>query len=256
MFHNLSSQLNYSYCRKIGVASLVLFIAPAAEAADWYTGAAPPKPNSDWIVAIDASTTVTSSSKFAAITGTMATDGSLNDSGPRLRLEGLAGTYRFDSGSGTKITGDQGGGAVLAGYQWIAPRSSLSAYAGVAVRDSQFSGSASGLPIGSVQEGFKGVLEYYATPSDRSMLFAYGSYSSIYNAYYGLLKYGVATVGHAYVGPEIAALGDDLYRQWRIGAHVTGLQMGGLRFGVSAGYEIDQTGKGGAYGTIDARATY
>ncbi len=230
--------------------------ATQAPAADWYTGAAPPRPNSDWIVAVDASATVTSTSQFAAVSGTFAAAGPLNQSGPRIRLEGLAGTYRFDAVPGISVKGDQAGGAVLAGYQWIAPRSSFAAYGGITIRDSQFSGPAAVLPASNVQEGFKGAFEYYATPTDRTMIFAYGAYSTIYNAYYSRLKFGVATLGHAYVGPEVSALGDDFYRQWRVGAHVTGLQMGGLQFGLSAGYEIDKVGKGGAYGTLDVRASY
>ena len=244
----------------IGIISALLAIAVSGDthAADWYTGAAPPKPTSDWIVSVDASATVTSTgSQFAAIAGTIAPVGSLNDSGPRIRIEGLAGTYKFDSATtGRQIKGEQAGGAVLGGYQWKSPISSVSVFGGVDIRDSRFSGSGGGLPAVGAREGFKGALEYYATPSDRSMVFAYGSYSTIYSAYYARVKYGIATMGHIYVGPEIAALGDDFYRQWRIGGHLTGFQFGGLQFGLSAGYLNDGSRKGGAYGSLDVRAVY
>ena len=244
----------------IGAIAVILQLVALehADAADWYTGAALPKPSSDWIVAVDASATVTSSgSEFAAISGTIAPIGSLNVSGPRLRIEGLAGTYKFDSATpGVRITGEQMGGAILGGYQWKTPSSSFSVFGGVDVRDSQFSGKGVGLPAAGVREGFKAALEYYAAPTERSMIFAYGSYSTIYNAYYTRAKYGIAPIGQIYVGPEIAALGDDLYRQWRVGVHATGLQFGGLQFGVSSGYQVDKSGKGGAYGSLDVRAVY
>ena len=148
------------------------------------------------------------------------------------------------------------GGAVLGGYQWKSPNSSFSAFGGIDIRDSQFSSAGIGLPATGVREGFKSAIEYYATPSERSMLFAYGSYSTIYNAYYTRFKFGIAPIEKIYVGPEIAALGDDFYRQWRLGVHATGLQLGGLQFGVSGGYQVDRSGKGGAYGSLDVRAVY
>ena len=88
------------------------------------------------------------------------------------------------------------------------------------------------------------------------MFFAYGAYSTIYNAYQARAKWGFETVGRIYVGPEVAILGDDYYRQWRLGAHLTGFQLGAFQYGVSAGYLNDKDGKGGAYGSLDIRAVY
>ena len=229
-----------------------------AAAADWYTGAAPARPSNDWIVAVDASATATSTgSQFASVAATVAPIGNLNTSGPRIRLEGLAGTYKFDAANGVgRVTGEQYGGALLAGYQWTSPRSALSAFGGVDLRDSKFSGVTTGLPQAGLREGFKGVFEYYANPTDQSMLFAYGAYSTIYNAYHARAKLGVVKVAQTYFGPEVAVLGDNFYRQWRIGAHLTGYQLGAFQFGVSAGYLSDKDGRGGAYGALDVRAVY
>ena len=255
------SVLPSSKIRSIGLVSCVvggIVQSSVAAAADWYTGAAPAKPSNDWIVAVDASATATSTgSQFASVAATIAPVGNLNTSGPRIRLEGLAGTYKFDAANGAgRITGEQYGGALLAGYQWTSPRSTLSAFGGVDLRDSNFSGVATGLPQAGLREGFKGVVEYYANPSDHSMLFAYAAYSTIYNAYYARAKLGVLQVAQAYIGPEVAFLGDDFYRQWRIGAHLTGYQLGAFQFGLSAGYLSDKDGKGGAYGSLDVRAVY
>jgi hypothetical protein len=100
------------------------------------------------------------------------------------------------------------------------------------------------------------VLQYYATPSDQTMFSAYASYSSVYNAYYTRMKWGVAPFGPFYIGPEVAALGDDFYRQWRAGIHLTALRIGRMQFGVSGGYARDQNNQGGAYGSLDARVLY
>lgn len=240
-------------------AGTVIFLLScgAASAADWYTGASV-KPQDDWIVAIDASATAASnSSDFAGASATVAAGGTLTTSGARVRLEGLAGTYTFDAnGAGAQTRGDQVEGGLLGGYEWLTGRSSIAAYGGLVVRDSRFSDVSSDHAADGTKFGVKGVLQYYGTPSDKTMLSAYASYSSIYNAYYARLKWGVAPLGAFYVGPEFAALGDDFYRQWRVGVHLTTFRIGAMQFGVSGGYAIDQNSRGGGYGSLDARILY
>jgi Cellulose biosynthesis protein BcsS len=244
-----------------GVAAafqLLVLQSSAANAADWYTGAAPAKPNDNWIVAVDASASATSTgSQFAAISATIAPLGALNVSGARLRVEGLAGTYLFPSSvPGQQTKGQQVEGGLLGGYEWVTPRSAFAAFGGVSVRDSQFSNNAPGHAANGTMVGFKGVAEYFGRPTDLTMLSAYGSYSTNYNAYYTRFRWGVKPVGQFYVGPEVSALGDDFFREWRFGAHLTGMQIGPFQFGVSGGYLLDKAGKGGGYGTLDARAVY
>jgi hypothetical protein len=240
------------------VASVSVMSSGMARAADWYTGASTPKPANDWIVSFDASTTVTSDgTAFASVGATMPLSRTLDVSGSRLRLEGLAGTFKFDSSvTGDRIKGEQEGGSILAGYEWKSPGTSLAVYGGLEVRDSQFSPQEAGVAAPGVHQGLKTTIEYYTALSERSMLFAYGSYSTIYNAYYGQVKLGIAPAGGVYIGPEFAMLGDDYYQQWRIGGHLTGLQLGGLQFGISAGYQLDKTGQGGSYAAVNMRGAY
>src|SRR4051794_41756362 len=105
---------------KLGLwVSLVTAVAGAdARAADWYTGAAPPPPDDSWIVAVDASVSITSnSSQFACVTGTMALADTLRESGARLRVDGLAGSYdyRIREAGGRGGGGAGGGGAPCGG---------------------------------------------------------------------------------------------------------------------------------------------
>lgn len=237
---------------------IALVIAPDAQAADWYTGAAPAKPSDDWIVAVDASAAASSNgSQFAAVSATIAPERTLTTSGSRIRIEGLAGSYKFDStGTGPQTRGNQVEGALLGGYEWLSRRSSFATYGGLAVRNSTFSDTLPGHAADGTKVGFKGVLEYYARPSDRTMLSAYGSYSTNFNAYYTRLRWGVTPFGGFFVGPEVAALGDDYFQEWRVGAHLTALQIGPLQFGVSGGYLMNKAGRSGGYGTLDVRAVY
>ena len=101
---------------------LWLFLAATAstgaQAADWYTGAAPAKPDDSWIVAVDTSVSITSnSSQFAGVTGTMALTDNLRESGARARVEALAGAYDYKiKESGAHVRGSQIEGSALVGY--------------------------------------------------------------------------------------------------------------------------------------------
>ena len=52
------------------------------------------------------------------------------------------------------------------------------------------------------------------------------------------------------VGPEVLASGDTSYRQFRFGAHVTSLRMGGYEFSAGAGWVTDTDKRDGVYGRI------
>ena len=85
---------------------------------------------------------------------------------------------------------------------------------------------------------------------------AYGSYSSTFNAYYTRVRGGVMVLDGVYVGPEVSFLGDDFFRQWRVGAHVSGLTFGPVSMSVAAGYAEDRVQRGGFYSTIEARGQF
>lgn len=230
--------------------------APGAQAADWYTGAATPAERDAWIVAVDASATLSSQgSQFAAATMTAAPLDSLAVSGPRVRVDGLIGSYRTDSG-GNNLLGEQTELAAMAGYAWVAPDSVLSGFVGLNVRrDQQW--SLGGVSAGeNVEVGIKTALDYYAHPTALTMLHATGTYSTAFNAYYGRVRGGFASFAGGWLGPEFALLGDDFYRQWRAGLHLSGMQFGMLQLGVSAGYLHDSARKGGLYTTLDLRTGF
>jgi hypothetical protein len=53
-----------------------------------------------------------------------------------------------------------------------------------------------------------------------------------------------------WVGPEVSAWGDQYGRQYRVGAHLTGLRTGDYEWSFSAGYVEDDFQRSGAYGRI------
>lgn len=228
-----------------------------ARAADWYTGAAAPADPDAWIVSVDSSVTLSSQgSQFAAATLTAAPHDSLAVSGPRVRLDGLIGSYRTETGNGRNLLGNQAEIAAMAGYAWVAPDATLAGFVGLNVRRNEISSVVADLPSDNVEIGLKTALDYYARPNAFTMFHATGTYSTAFNAYYGRARAGIASFAGGYIGPEFAVLGDDYYRQWRAGLHLSGMQFGSVQLGLSAGYLYDHARKGGLYTTVDLRAGF
>ncbi|WP_430910162.1 cellulose biosynthesis protein BcsS [Methylobacterium sp. sgz302541] len=238
-------------------AAMAACVGPAARAADWYTGAVTPAERDAWIVSVDTSATLSSQgSQFAGATVTAAPQDNLLASGPRVRLDGLVGSYRTESGSGRHALGEQAEIAALAGYAWVMPDAVLSGFVGLNVRRNELSRFDSSLPSDSVKVGLKTALDYYGRPTAFTMIHATGSYSTTFNAYFGRVRAGVASLAGGYLGPEFALLGDDYYRQWRAGLHLSGMQFGAVQLGIAAGYLHDHARKGGVYTTLDLRTGF
>jgi hypothetical protein len=89
--------------------------------------------------------------------------------------------------------------------------------------------------------------------SDDMMASGYGSYSTLHNSYYTRVKVGWSLIPGIYIGPEVSLLGDSFYRQYRVGAHLTGVKLGRLSLGISGGYLNDDRQGSGTYGIVDAR---
>ncbi|MCJ2032792.1 cellulose biosynthesis protein BcsS [Methylobacterium sp. J-068] len=244
-------------CFTYFAAASAVCVGPAARSADWYTGAVVPAERDAWIVAVDASTTLSSQgSQFAGATVTAAPQDSLLVSGPRVRLDGLIGSYRAEGGNGRNALGEQAEIAAMAGYAWVMPEAVLSGFVGLNVRRNELSQFDGSLPTDSVRVGLKTALDYYARPTAFTMLHATGTYSTAFGAYYGRVRAGVASVAGGFLGPEFAVLGDAYYRQWRAGIHLSGMQLGAVQLGLSAGYLHDHARKGGAYTTLDLRTGF
>lgn len=237
-----------------------LVAAPSARAADagWYTGATVPAADENWVVSIDSSVSVTSNaSVFGDVSGTLAVGGARQESGARIRVEGLAGTYSYDdAGSGTRVTGRQEEGSALAGYELVWRDAALAGYIGVNVRNNTLSIFDPHNPVVGTEIGVKGAAEFYVRPSEHTTVTGYASYSTAHNAYYGRLRAGYALFGQTTIGPEVTVLGDDFFSQYRIGAHLSGLQVGLVQVGLAAGYLNDRVQKSGLYTTVDVRAGF
>ncbi len=259
-----------SSCRNVGsaatrwglsatAASLAgALCSSAALAQNWYVAPSAVVPPTDWLVAIDVSGTATSNhTDFAYGAATFALGSTLQQSGLRLRLEGLGGTYGFEQApTNVTTTGKQYEGGALVGYQQVWNFGSLGAYIGANVRENTVPSSDQTTSALGTRVGFKAAVDAYLLPAPATMMSVYGSYSTAYDAYYARFRAGYSFFGFGYLGPEVAVLGDDYYNQTRVGAHLSAMQLGALQVGVAGGYVWDRAYKDGYYGSLELRTGF
>jgi len=244
----------------LGWATAYLALTSAAGAADWYTGAeelAPPKPQPS--VAIDFAFEATSQQAVSgAMIGTIAPLSPLAESGLRIRVGGFGGSYVYDAYEPWvgRVNGYFEQGAAMLGYEWIERLWQFALFGGVEVSHDGISPNDPDNTVKGTHAGLKIGADFYARPSDRTMISTIATYSTDHNAYYTRLKFGLAISSGVFAGPEALALGDDFFHQWRGGLHLSGLKFGGVQFGVSGGYLRDQVRGPGGYGLLDARLTF
>jgi Cellulose biosynthesis protein BcsS len=227
-------------------------------AQQWYVAPAAVVPPTDWLVAIDVSGTATSNhTDFLYGATTFALGSTLQQSGLRLRLEGLGGTYGFEQApTNVTTTGKQYEGGALIGYQQVWNWGSLGTYVGANVRENTVPSSDPSTSSLGTRVGFKAAVDAYLLPAPATMMSVYGSYSTAYDAYYARFRAGYSVFGFGYLGPEVAVLGDDFYNQTRVGVHLTSMQLGALQVGVAGGYVWDRAYKDGYYGTLELRTGF
>jgi hypothetical protein len=229
-------------------------------AADWYTGSGATTSASDQPhEALDlALTGTTQGSYYGTAIGTIAPFAPLTESGMRLRLSGVLGTYSYISSAAGigRVTGTQEDGSFLVGYEWVSRVTSVAVYVGGDLSNNTLDKKDPSNPVSGVAVGAKVGLDFYSNPTTYSMISGNVSYSTANNSYYTRFKVGLSIADGVFAGPEALFLGDNQYSQWRIGAHVTGLRFGALQFGLSGGFLSDRVRGKGAYAIVDARVTF
>lgn len=123
--------------------------------------------------------------------------------------------------------------------------------------------------------GAKTAVSVYATPTDQTMLYAQAGVNSVNNIYYTQARFGGALWPSIYVGPEVSLMGrvavggvqpmadqfspnsfDITIQQWKVGGFISGLKVGPMMLGISAGFLNDLQQGNGAYVSTSARTTF
>ena len=270
------------------LTALAALTPGAAGATEWYTGAplaqgvaptayiasfppqtdpvystyAPVSKSADYVVpvketfgaAIDFAVTADSKgSRFATAIATIAPFSGLDQSGMRLRLGGVIGQYSYTNSVLGTVNGTQSDVSFMIGYEWVTARASFGVYGGANYDNNSTDKYDSANASVGKGTGLKVALDFNYRPTDYTMFAGVASFSTMHSAYYSRLKAGYAIAPQIYVGPEAIFMGDDFFRQWRIGLHMTGAKFSMLQLGASAGVLVDKVRGTGIYGILDAR---
>ncbi len=192
----------------------------------------------------------------------LAMNGDLDRSGFLLRFLGYSGGYEYN-GPGGLTDGDTLQGDILFGYHWVRGRMDAAFFAGVDFADYDLTPDDLTNPVRGDEVGFKVAVDIDTNSSAAAPLYfaLRGSYSTAFDAYYGILRVG-HDFGKVTIGPEVWAIGDESGDAQRVGGFLAiDLNLGGGTVGqlsFSAGYQFvddDNAACGCSFGEEGGYAT-
>src|SRR5262249_13015181 len=96
--------------------------------------------------------------------------------------------------------------------------------------------------------GFKVQADVWVNPTERTLVYALGSYSTAFNTYYAVGRLGYDFLSNGvFFGPEVGGLGNDRTDQFRLGAHLSDIKVGSAKLTISGGWMRGRNEGGGAY---------
>lgn len=135
--------------------------------------------------------------------------------------------------------------AMLVGYQTVIPQGVISVFIGPEYeRQQRLSGENT--------QDFMGVRvqsEAWIHPSTDTLINSTFIFGSARGDLWSRTGIGLKMLDIVYVGPEIVTYIADDFREYRVGAHVTGFKFGDLNFRLSAGFQKAQREQG-PYGSL------
>lgn len=216
--------------------------------------------------------------------GTFALQSNLEESGFRSRLGLGFGRYDYPiSGADAdvpfsdiglpwikevgKISGRYQEGAFLVGYQIVADRYSLLGLVGAGVQHHSLSRPDPENLVRGTRWGFNVAAELDAYPTDHTMFYSYGTYSTAFQSGYVDVRPGYLVFEHfslgtlfsatnIYIGPQGIWESNRHDRIWKVGAHLTISEFGPFHATFAGGYAYDNFNKSGAYGLIETSVRF
>jgi hypothetical protein len=140
--------------------------------------------------------------------------------------------------------------SALAGYQWALGRTFLSLFAGPELDRDRFS-SAGGPAREATRIGARVHGEIWMHPTDETLVTGTAIAGTARGHLWTRASAGYKVWRDVFIGPEASLYRTEDYREWRVGAHATGLQLGRFTFRLSTGWRRDESSpKGGPYGGL------
>jgi Cellulose biosynthesis protein BcsS len=183
--------------------------------------------------------------------------GGIDRSGLRWEASALRGTYRYPLSEAPegRVRGRYYDIGVGIGYAMVNPSGGLVVSIGPSLYDKDLSYVRPGERTGS-RLGAKGGFLAYVTPARGPSLFSFGSYSTADRAAHVYANLGFPLPLGLSAGPEVAYFETTDYRQTRVGAHLSGVKIGGFRAGVSVGRARDMYGNKENHVGLNAYTTF
>jgi hypothetical protein len=140
--------------------------------------------------------------------------------------------------------------SALVGYQWALGRTFLSLFAGPELDRDRFS-SAGGSAREETRLGARVHGEIWMHPTDDTLLTGTAIAGSARGHLWTRASAGYKVWRDVFIGPEASLYRTDDYREWRLGAHATGVQLGRFTLRLSTGWRKEESSpRGGAYGGL------
>ena len=186
---------------------------------------------------------------LAGFGGFYAAPDGLDKDGFILRLFFSAGRERYDTSTKRFNTGILRG-SLLPGWRLSEGGFELKVFAGLDLEDRL---PAPGLPAANASKahiGARVAAETWWEPMSGTMLTSSLSATTNFNGWSVRGAAGWRAFDLFWAGPEILASGDVFSRQFRIGAHLTGIKLATFEWSAAAGLVQDSFGRNGVYGRI------
>lgn len=159
------------------------------------------------------------------------------------------GTYRYTSGAlgNAEVRGREFVAQFLPGWRFIRGKSELKLFAGLDVQDHRLSPDDPSSSLRGTDTGLRVAADFWTEPTMRTMIALDGSVSTIVDSYNARAAYGWKLLNRFYFGSEVQTFASDGYRQWRVGAHLTGFRTRTIEWSLAGGFAEDSDRRTGGY---------
>lgn len=175
--------------------------------------------------------------------------GGLNADGFTLKVLLAEGSYLYRSGA-TDVRGTYLLGSIMPGWRIKRGDLEIKVFAGLDLQNHRLSPDDLTNSLRGNHAGLRVNADIWWEPTRAMMLASSISGSTIGNSFGIRGAAGWRLMDRFWTGPEIETSGDDVYRQYRIGAHVTSFKTGEFEWALGAGYVEDNSHRSGAYGRL------
>lgn len=179
--------------------------------------------------------------------------GGLNEDGFTLKLLLAEGSYRYLAGT-TNIQGTGLLASLMPGWRIKRDNLEVKVFAGLDLQNHRLSPDDPANSLRGNHAGLRVGAELWWEPTPTLMLASSLSGSTIGNSFGVRGAAGWRVMDRFWAGPEIETSGDEVYRQYRIGAHVTSFKTAVFEWSLGAGYVQDNSHRSGPYGRISLLA--